>query len=80
MKKNLSAILLGTALVLSSAFMTFGAVKDTGFSDVSADNSYLDGIQFCVDNGIIKLGEFESGLELFTGADNAKVTIEAVEQ
>lgn len=54
MKKNLSAILLSTALVISSAFTAFGAVEDTGFSDVSADNSYLDGIQFCVDNGIIR--------------------------
>ena len=35
MKKNLSAILLSTALVISSAFTAFGAVEDTVFSDVT---------------------------------------------
>ena len=54
MRRNFTAIILSSVLALSTVFTADGAVEDTGFSDVDADNSYLEGIQFCVDNGIIR--------------------------
>lgn len=54
MKRKLNLLLGSIVLTACFALPTFAAVSDTGFSDVDADNIYADGIEYCVNNGIIR--------------------------
>lgn len=52
--KKIIALIGGALITLSISVSAFAAVEDTGFTDVNADDTYVEGIQYCVNNGIIR--------------------------
>ena len=51
--KRIGAVLTAIALIFSLNLTAFAAVKDTGFSDVSADAWYADAVAYVRDNGLM---------------------------
>ena len=64
MKKKL--FLLTALMTISFTLPAFSAVEDTGFDDVSADYEYAEGIEYCVDNGVIR----RTGVTEFSPEEN----------
>lgn len=54
MKRKVS-VLLSLIMILSGLQVTvMGGINDTGFIDVNTNNKYVNGIKYCVNNGIIR--------------------------